>query len=210
MVNRRIIVNLVFQYPLALSSLGQYVTGVFATMLCWARGRGQLLPAVHSITFQVYTSKCAQVMHCYACITRADDVLHARFLTVHSLDHASGHCSERGALPFKLLVPAPYGAQTVQHDVHHVSLLLMPNLTSEHSLLQVAFMEMARSTLPLFVMLATFLAGLETPTSQLVKAVFLTAIGCGVSAYGEVRACKGSPTVRLGCACWSLRWRALP
>lgn len=59
------------------------------------------------------------------------------------------------------------------------------------ALAQVAFIEMARSLLPLFTMLALFLAGLESPNAELVKAVCATAVGCALSAYGEVGRAHG-------------------
>ncbi len=45
---------------------------------------------------------------------------------------------------------------------------------------------MCRAMLPLFIMLALYLASLETPTSTMVRAVGLTGVGCMISAYGEV------------------------
>mmetsp|Transcript_38916 Transcript_38916/g.86567 ORF Transcript_38916/g.86567 Transcript_38916/m.86567 type:complete len:345 (+) Transcript_38916:147-1181(+) len=53
--------------------------------------------------------------------------------------------------------------------------------------LTVAFIEMCRALLPVFIMLALHFAGLESPTVDIVKAVALTAVGCALSAYGEVR-----------------------
>ena len=35
-------------------------------------------------------------------------------------------------------------------------------------------------------MIALYLAGLETPTATIVKAVMMTGMGCLISAYGEV------------------------
>ena len=68
---------------------------------------------------------------------------------------------------------------------------------SLYLLLTVAFIEMCRALLPLFVMTSLYLTGLETPTATLVKAVALTGLGCLISAYGEVCVCVwggGSPT----------------
>lgn len=52
--------------------------------------------------------------------------------------------------------------------------------------LTVAFIEMSRASLPVTTMLGLWLARLETPTSAVVRAVCLTAVGCGIAAYGEV------------------------
>eukprot|EP00798_Chlamydomonas_sp_ICE-L_P015181 gene15181-21254_t len=52
--------------------------------------------------------------------------------------------------------------------------------------LTVAFIEMARSALPLFVMIALHCSGLETPTTNVVMAVGVTSVGCAVSAFGEL------------------------
>ena len=62
---------------------------------------------------------------------------------------------------------------------------------SLYLLLTVAFIEMCRALLPLFVMTSLYLTGLETPTATLVKAVALTGLGCLISAYGEVCVCVG-------------------
>eukprot|EP00199_Chlamydomonas_sp_CCMP681_P004904 CAMPEP_0119102804 /NCGR_PEP_ID=MMETSP1180-20130426/1424_1 /TAXON_ID=3052 ORGANISM="Chlamydomonas cf sp, Strain CCMP681" /NCGR_SAMPLE_ID=MMETSP1180 /ASSEMBLY_ACC=CAM_ASM_000741 /LENGTH=122 /DNA_ID=CAMNT_0007087157 /DNA_START=149 /DNA_END=513 /DNA_ORIENTATION=- len=53
-------------------------------------------------------------------------------------------------------------------------------------LLTVSFIEMARSLLPLFTLLALWAAKVEIPTNEHIQAVSLTGIGCGISAYGEV------------------------
>ncbi|KAJ9506174.1 hypothetical protein QJQ45_002394 [Haematococcus lacustris] len=50
----------------------------------------------------------------------------------------------------------------------------------------VAFIEMARAMLPLITLAALWLASLETPTLEHIKAVSLTGVGCAISAYGEV------------------------
>jgi len=60
--------------------------------------------------------------------------------------------------------------------------------THTHTHLQVSFIEMARSTLPLFTLGALYLAGLEQPNVHLVRSVLLIVLGCCISAYGEVRA----------------------
>ncbi|GFR50579.1 hypothetical protein Agub_g12853 [Astrephomene gubernaculifera] len=52
--------------------------------------------------------------------------------------------------------------------------------------LTVAFIEMSRASLPVTTMVALWLARLETPTASVIRAVCLTALGCGVAAYGEV------------------------
>ncbi|GIL76150.1 hypothetical protein Vretimale_5718 [Volvox reticuliferus] len=52
--------------------------------------------------------------------------------------------------------------------------------------LTVAFIEMSRASLPVTTMVALWLARLETPTSAVIRAVCLTAVGCGIAAYGEV------------------------
>jgi|LauGreStaDraftv2_3_1035109.scaffolds.fasta_scaffold760051_1 drug/metabolite transporter (DMT)-like permease len=52
--------------------------------------------------------------------------------------------------------------------------------------LTVSFIEMLRAMLPLFIMIALYVTGLEKPTWTLVKAVSLTGLGCLISAYGEV------------------------
>jgi hypothetical protein len=52
--------------------------------------------------------------------------------------------------------------------------------------LTVAFIEMSRASLPVTTMIGLWLARLDTPTSSVIKAVSLTAIGCGIAAYGEV------------------------
>eukprot|EP00967_Tisochrysis_lutea_P100037 scaffold148910_cov18-Tisochrysis_lutea.AAC.1 len=49
----------------------------------------------------------------------------------------------------------------------------------------VSFIEMARSTLPLFTLGALYLAGLEHPNGQLIRSVLLIVVGCLISAYGE-------------------------
>ncbi|GFH28487.1 TPT domain-containing protein, partial [Haematococcus lacustris] len=55
-----------------------------------------------------------------------------------------------------------------------------------YTLLTVAFIEMARAMLPLITLAALWLASLETPTLEHIKAVSLTGVGCAISAYGEV------------------------
>eukprot|EP00798_Chlamydomonas_sp_ICE-L_P013238 gene13238-19074_t len=52
--------------------------------------------------------------------------------------------------------------------------------------LTVAFIEMARSAMPLFVMIALHCTGLESPTTSVVMAVGITSVGCAVSAFGEL------------------------
>lgn len=52
--------------------------------------------------------------------------------------------------------------------------------------LSVSFIEMARAFMPVLTMLALWLAGLESPTRDAIKAVVLTAAGCALAAYGEV------------------------
>ncbi|GFH30069.1 TPT domain-containing protein, partial [Haematococcus lacustris] len=54
-----------------------------------------------------------------------------------------------------------------------------------YTLLTVAFIEMARAMLPLITLAALWLASLETPTLEHIKAVSLTGVGCAISAYGE-------------------------
>lgn len=58
--------------------------------------------------------------------------------------------------------------------------------THRYLLLTVAFIEMCRALLPLFIMLALYLSSLETPSVSMVKAVSLTGFGCMIAAYGEV------------------------
>ncbi|KAF5839607.1 hypothetical protein DUNSADRAFT_386 [Dunaliella salina] len=65
-----------------------------------------------------------------------------------------------------------------------VGIFLSNNL---YLLLTVSFIEMARSTLPLFTLGALYLAGLEHPNSQLIRSVLLIVVGCSISAYGEVK-----------------------
>lgn len=52
--------------------------------------------------------------------------------------------------------------------------------------LTIAFIEMCRSLMPLFVLTSLFIFGMETPTRPAVYAVLITAVGCMVSAYGEI------------------------
>ncbi len=52
---------------------------------------------------------------------------------------------------------------------------------------QVAFIEMARAGLPLFTLLGLWAARVEIPTNEHIQAVSLSGVGCGISAYGEVR-----------------------
>uniref|UniRef100_A0A7S3R7M3 Sugar phosphate transporter domain-containing protein n=1 Tax=Dunaliella tertiolecta TaxID=3047 RepID=A0A7S3R7M3_DUNTE len=65
-----------------------------------------------------------------------------------------------------------------------VGIFLSNNL---YLLLTVSFIEMARSTLPLFTLGALYLAGLEHPNGQLIRSVLLIVVGCLISAYGEVK-----------------------
>jgi hypothetical protein len=51
----------------------------------------------------------------------------------------------------------------------------------------VAFIEMSRASLPVTTMTALWLARLDTPTPAIIRAVLLTALGCAIAAYGEVR-----------------------
>ena len=60
---------------------------------------------------------------------------------------------------------------------------------------------MARSLLPLFTLVSLYFFGLEAPTSELIKAVSLTAVGCGISAYGEVGVCV-CVCARARVLCW--------
>lgn len=62
--------------------------------------------------------------------------------------------------------------------------------------LTVAFIEMSRASLPVTTMVALWLAGVETPTQPVIRAVSLTAVGCAVAAYGEVREGRGRGGMR--------------
>lgn len=53
-------------------------------------------------------------------------------------------------------------------------------------MLTVAFIEMARSMLPLVTLLALWVSNVEIPSRLQIMAVSLTGIGCAISAYGEV------------------------
>lgn len=52
--------------------------------------------------------------------------------------------------------------------------------------LTVAFLEMTRASLPVIVMIALWVTGIEIPSSTVVRAVMLTAVGCAIAAYGEM------------------------
>mmetsp|Transcript_28892 Transcript_28892/g.73758 ORF Transcript_28892/g.73758 Transcript_28892/m.73758 type:complete len:342 (-) Transcript_28892:471-1496(-) len=127
LVNRYIIKNLDFSFPMALSALGQLTSGTTAYIVC--------------------------------------DLL-------HMVPPAEGV-----DLRFQLTHFAPVAAAQG---------IAMWTSNQLYLLLTVAFIEMARSLLPLFTMLALYMAALEVPTSETVRAVLLTAVGCAMSAYGEL------------------------
>ena len=77
---------------------------------------------------------------------------------------------------------------------------------SLYLLLTVAFIEMCRALLPLFVMTSLYLTGLETPTATLVKAVALTGLGCLISAYGEVCVGVGGGGGSVAAPAWEQVW----
>lgn len=52
--------------------------------------------------------------------------------------------------------------------------------------LSVAFIQMLKAFTPIVTMVALFIAQLEAPTSRLISAVFLIALGTAVASYGEV------------------------
>ncbi|KAK9787492.1 hypothetical protein WJX73_004769 [Symbiochloris irregularis] len=53
--------------------------------------------------------------------------------------------------------------------------------------LSVAFIQMLKAFTPIVTMVALFVAGLEAPTSRLIAAVFLIALGTAVASYGELQ-----------------------
>eukprot|EP00199_Chlamydomonas_sp_CCMP681_P006641 CAMPEP_0119102752 /NCGR_PEP_ID=MMETSP1180-20130426/1381_1 /TAXON_ID=3052 ORGANISM="Chlamydomonas cf sp, Strain CCMP681" /NCGR_SAMPLE_ID=MMETSP1180 /ASSEMBLY_ACC=CAM_ASM_000741 /LENGTH=296 /DNA_ID=CAMNT_0007087083 /DNA_START=146 /DNA_END=1036 /DNA_ORIENTATION=+ len=125
-INRYILTELQFGYPMALSALGQLVSCVVALIIC--------------------------------------DVF--KMVPLVEID-----------MEYFLQRIAPVGA------AHGIGLWVSNQL---YLLLTVSFIEMARSLMPLFTVLALWAAKVEIPTNEHIQAVSLTGVGCGISAYGEV------------------------
>lgn len=125
-LNRYIMKELAFSFPMALSAMGQAVSFSFSWFLC--------------------------------------DVLKA--VPAADID-----------MRFFLTRIAPVGA------AQGVAMWLSNNL---YLLLTVAFIEMARSSLPLVTLLGLWAVRVEIPTWEHIQAVSLTGLGCAISAFGEV------------------------
>lgn len=61
-INRQIIINLGFEYPIALSALGQLVSGMFASAVCWAWG-DQMPQAAHAVSPKLYAGGWCSGLH---------------------------------------------------------------------------------------------------------------------------------------------------
>eukprot|EP00775_Hariotina_reticulata_P004590 gene4590-4844_t len=127
LVNKHILTDLEFRYPLTVSSMGMFTSGVCSYILCrWT----SMFPAEVEVSFIYWLTRI---------------------------------------MPVGLFMAAT---------------LWTGNMV--YLYLSVSFIQMLKAFNPIIVMLALFIAGLETPSARMIMSVIGIALGTGLSAYGEV------------------------